>query len=232
VRLWLGVAGAVDFVSMPAATNVCKLNPTNGHVANSAGLYCTNPDGTDFPSRNAAGNDQNNNLVTSPPQAGSSAGGIQSGNVRAMLTLDYALSPSILVGGRFGVVLNTYPGDAAVKDGYAFGAKFMFEGRATYLFGSAPLTRAGFAPQVFAGLGLAEFDASTTTVVTVSNVAGQQPVDVWRTSGPLYLTGGGGVRYQFSPRAAFTGNLKINASLGGAGMLLTYGPEIGIQYGF
>jgi hypothetical protein len=149
-----------------------------------------------------------------------------------MLTLDYALSPSLLVGGRFGVVLGTYPGEAAVKDGHAFGAKFLFEGRATYLFGRAPLASPGFAPQVFGGLGLSEFDTHATTVVTIGGIAGQQPVDVWRTAGPLYLTGGGGVRYQFSPRAAFSGNLKLNAVLGGVGMTLTYGPEIGIQYAF
>ncbi len=230
-RLWLGLAGTVDFMSMPAGTNLCKLGQGGG-VVNASNLYCTNPDGTDFPGRTSAGQTQNNALITTPPQAGTTAGAVQSGNVRAMLTLDYALSPSWLVGGRFGYVLDTYPGQAAVKEGRAFGAKFMFEARATYLFGRAPLTRAGFAPVAFAGLGLSEFDTHATTVVTMSNVAGQQPVDIWRTGGPFYVALGGGARYQFSPRAAFTAGLRLNAAVGGTGLLLTYGPEIGIQYGF
>jgi hypothetical protein len=83
----------------------------------------------------------------------------------------------------------------------------------------------------FAGLGLAEFDGHTTSVVTLSNVAGQQPVNVWRTDGPFFVMLGAGARYQFSPRAAFTGAVRLNIAVGN-GALLTYGPEIGIAYGF
>jgi hypothetical protein len=42
---------------------------------------------------------------------------------------------------------------------------------------------------------------------------------------------GGGARYQFSTRAAFTGALRLNVAIGN-GALVTYGPEIGLAYGF
>jgi hypothetical protein len=62
-------------------------------------------------------------------------------------------------------------------------------------------------------------------------VAGQQPVNAWKTAGPFFFLVGGGIRYAFSPRAAVTLAARVNAALGG-GLLFTYGPEIGVQYGF
>jgi hypothetical protein len=226
-RLWVGLSGALDFLSMPAGSDVCALDSIGGEPLNPSKLYCTNPNGTDFPSR--AGNAQNSELVKG--QAGQLTGGVQAGDVRAMLSVDYALNSNVLVGGRIGYVANTYTGVAASKDGRAAGFKIHVEGRATYLLGPDPLTHAGFVPMGFAGLGLAEFDGHTTSVVTLSNVAGQQPVNVWRTDGPFFVMLGAGTRYQFSPRAAFTGALRLNIAVGN-GALLTYGPEIGIAYGF
>jgi hypothetical protein len=226
-RLWVGLSGALDFLSMPAGSDVCALDSMGGEPLNPSKLYCTNPNGTDFPSR--AGDAQNSALVKG--QAGQLTGGVQPGDVRAMLSVDYALNPNVLVGGRMGYVANTYTGVAASKDGRAAGFKIHVEGRATYLLGADPLTHAGFLPMGFAGLGLAEFDGHTTSVVTLSNVAGQQPVNVWRTDGPFFVMLGAGTRYQFSPRAAFTGAIRLNIAVGN-GALLTYGPEIGIAYGF
>jgi hypothetical protein len=40
------------------------------------------------------------------------------------------------------------------------------------------------------------------------------------------------VRYQFSLRAAFTGAARVNAVIGGNGLMMTYGPEVGVLYGF
>jgi hypothetical protein len=81
---------------------------------------------------------------------------------------------------------------------------------------------------LFAGAGLSEFDGHTTTIVTLTS---QQPVNVWKTSGPFFLELGGGVRYAFSLRAAFTAAARVNMAPGN-GFLVTYGPELGIQYGF
>ena len=75
---------------------------------------------------------------------------------------------------------------------------------------------------------MSEFDGHTTTIVTLTT---QQPVDVWKTSGPFFVEVGGGARYAFSLRAAFTLASRFNGPLATA-CVPTYGPEVGIQYGF
>ncbi len=226
VHWWFGLSGSLDFISMPSGNNVCLLNQ-QAQPANSQGYYCTNPDGSDFPSRNAAGGAQNVQLGKGG-QAGNVGGGLQPGNVRIMFAFDYALSPSFLLGARFGYVANAYTGQSAVKDGRAFSADIDFEARATYLFGDRPLANVGFAPMVFLGAGVSEFDGHTTTIVTLIS---QQPANAWITDGPFFVDFGGGARYAFSPRAAFNLALRVNAAVGN-GFLATYGPEVGIQYGF
>jgi hypothetical protein len=223
-HLWVGASLALDFLSMPSGNDVCALSP-RGQPLNPPGLYCTNPNGTDFPS----GLQQNSLLV--PGHGGQSAGGLQGGDVRLLLNVDYALLPNLLVGGRFGYVANAYTGSAAVKDDRAVGFKFHVEGRATYLFGDNPLATVGFLPMAFAGLGLAEFDGHSLTFVTLSNFAGQNPINVWRTDGPFFLMLGGGTRYQFSQRIALKGALRLNLAVGN-GALVTFGPEFGVEYGF
>ena len=130
-RFWIGVAGAVDFLVFPSGTDLCKLTPALV-PANSVVAYCTNPDGSDFPAR--ATSAQNDTLV--PGRGGNTLGGLQVGDIRAMLAADYALSPSWLAGIRVGYVMNAYTGSAAVHDGRALGTHLHAEVRATYLLGS------------------------------------------------------------------------------------------------
>jgi len=224
VHWWFGLTGALDFISMPAAQGACLLTP-GAAPANSQGYYCTNPDGSDFPSRT---NTTQNVQLQKSGQAGNVAGGLQPGNVRVMFSFDYALTPSFLVGARGGYVANAYTGQAAVKDGKAFSADIDLEARATYLFGDHPLANVGFAPMLFAGAGVSEFDGHTTTIVTLVS---QQPANAWITNGPFFFLVGGGARYAFSPRAAFSLAVRLNGAVGN-GLLATYGPEVGIQYGF
>ncbi len=228
-RVWVGISAELpEFMSMPAGEALCKLT-NQGFPANSANVYCTNPDGTDFPSR--ANPTQNSNL-TNPTQAGNSDGGLQLGNVRVMGTFDYALSPSFLVGARLGYVFNAYTGQAAVSGGRALGPKIHAEARATYLLGDHPLMHTGFALMGFAGLGLSEFDTHVTSVVSLANVAGQQPVNLWITDAPFFVAIGAGIRYGFSLRAAFTAAARANLVFGGNGFLPAFGPEVGVLYGF
>ncbi len=74
---------------------MCLLNQRTPSRPTRQGYYCTNPDGSDFPSRNAAGGAQNVQLGKGG-QAGTDGGGLQPGNVRIMVAFDYALSPSFL----------------------------------------------------------------------------------------------------------------------------------------
>jgi hypothetical protein len=228
-RVWVGVSAVLpEFLQMPAGDDLCKLT-ASALPTNSAGAYCTLPNGTDFPSRASPAP---TNDLTIQGQAGHSDGGIHPGDLRVMATFDYALSASFLVGARLGYVLNAYPGQAAVTTGHAFGPKIHAEARATYLFGDAPLAHTGFAPMVFLGTGVSEFDGHVTGVVSLDNVAGQQPVNIWVTDAPFFVALGGGVRYQFSLRTAFTAAARLNAVIGGNGVLMTYGPEVGVLYGF
>jgi hypothetical protein len=206
------------------------LNSTTALPLNTGNFYCTNPDGSDFPSRNAAGQMQNANLVQG--QAGHVDGGIGIGNVRVMLAADYAILPNVLAGIRFGYVFNAYTGSAAVTDGRAFGPNLHIEARGTYLHGRQPLRNPGFAPMGFVGVGVSEFDWHTTSIVAFKNVALQQPVNVWYMDAPFFFALGGGMRYQFSPRTAFTGAIRLNLAIGGNGVLPTFGPEVGVVYGF
>jgi hypothetical protein len=225
-RVWIGVAGAIDIDFLPKGQDLCKLY-SDAQPGNLSNAYCTNPDGTDFPSR--ASSAQNNALVQG--QSGGSSGGASIGNIRAMFTFDYAATPSWMVGARLGYVFGTYPGTAAVNDGRAFGHPVMVEARLTYLFGDAPLTHVGFAPMVFAAGGLSEFDGHVGAVVTPQG-GSTQPVEVWYTDTPWFFTLGGGVRYQLSPHAAFTGAARLNLSFPKNGVFANIGPEIGVQYGF
>lgn len=235
-RLWVGLSAEFELMSMPSAADACVLStgpaPPPGFPANGSNLYCVNSsNGADFPPRNTVGAGINNTLKAHPGSGGQSTGGIQPGDIRVMLSLDYALNQNFLVGGRMGYVFNSYPGSAASQDGRAAGFKIHVEGRATFLLGNSPLDHVGFAPMGMAGLGFAEFDGHVTSAVT--NGPGQsEPIDIWDTDGPFFLFIGAGARYQFSPRIAANAALRLNLAVGGNGLLSTFGPEFGVQYGF
>lgn len=228
-RVWIGVAGAIDFQSMPSGQDLCRLDPTTALPANSANVYCTNKDGTDFPSRSTP--DQNNALV--PGSAGRSNGGVQRGDIRMMLSLDYALNPNMLVGGRLGITLFKYTGDAAYTDGRAWSlasSRLYLDARFTYLFGENALTKT-VAPMIFGGLGLASFDTHTDSGITLSN--GQSgTVSLWQTNGPFFFLLGGGIRVSMSENLGATLAVRMNGSFGPNGFIPTFGPEVGIVYGF
>lgn len=227
-RLWIGVNTSVDFVSLPAANDVCALTSSAVPV-NTAGYYCTRPDGPDFPSRSGP----QENATLGKGNAGNAAGGFTGRDVRVMASLDYAFSPSLLVGARVGYVFGAYNGSAASKDGHGLSTPFHLELRATYLFGDAPLRRSGFAPYVFASAGASELDAVTTVMVRQNGIAGDRPMQAWVVAGPLFFAAGGGGRYAISPRAAVMTGLRFMGALGGAGgMLLSYAPELSFAYGF
>jgi hypothetical protein len=231
-RWWVGIEGALDFLSLPEGDDLCTLG-SRAMPENASGYYCTNPNGSDFPTRSTPG--QNASLIAG--QAGHVSGGVHPGDARVLVAVDYALTSELLVGARLGYALNTYPSaGAAVTDHRAFGSKIHLEMRGTYVFGDAPLTHTGFAPTLLAAIGVAEFDGHATSIVSMNAnpevVPVSQPVNIWRTNGPWFVAAGGGVRYQLSPRAAFNAALRVNVAFGGVGALLSYGPDIAFQYGF
>jgi hypothetical protein len=233
-RVWIGVAGAIDFQSMPAGQDLCRLDPGTALPANSANVYCTNQDGTDFPfypRSDPRAQAQNNALV--PGQAGRSSGGEQRGDIRMMLSFDYALNPNMLVGGRLGITLFKYTGEAAYNDGKAWAfasSRLYLDARFTYLFGEDAISKT-IAPMVFGGLGLASFDTHTDSGITLSN--GQSgTVALWQTNGPFFILLGGGIRAAISQNLGATVAVRANFSFGPNGFIPTFGPEVGIAYGF
>jgi len=64
------------------------------------------------------------------------------------------------------------------------GPNLHVELRATYLFATHRSRRIGFAPMVFVAAGLAKVDGHVTSTVTLNNVLGSQPVNVWVTKAP------------------------------------------------
>jgi hypothetical protein len=227
VHFWFGVSASVDVTILSGASNVCLLD-SSGVPVNSSNYYCTTPYGFDFPSR--ANATQNDSIVKG--QAGEASGGLQSGDLRILVSLDYAVSPSVLLGARIGFVPNGYSDVAAVQDGRAFGPPIHLELRGTWLLGDRPLTHSGFAPLLFVAGGVAKFDVSTSVGVAVAGVPGVRPMLAWLNGGPGFAALGAGLRYAFSPRVALTMSLKFSGAFGGSGFFPTLAPELGLQYGF
>jgi hypothetical protein len=226
-RVWLGVSASIDLARLRQDADVCKLT-TSGIPYNASGYYCTNPDSTDFPSRQSSA--ENDTLTRG--NSGAVPAGFTAGNIRVMVSFDYALSANFLLGARLGYVLGTYPGDAAVRDKHGFNTPIHAEARGTYLFGDAPLAKSGFAPFAFVGAGVAAFTAKTSTVVQQTGIPGTKQVDAWLTGGPGFVALGVGVRYAFSRRVAFSLALKGSAAFGSARLFPTLAPEVALQYGF
>lgn len=225
-RIWIGVSGSIDFVPLAGVQDACKLT-SSAAPGTSPPYYCTNPDGSDFPSRRTT--TENDGLQQG--HSGNVDSAFRGGTIHATLALDYALSANALVGVRLGYIAHAYPGDAAAKDGSASSIPLHAELRGGFLFGDAPLAHAGFAPYAFLAAGYAEVAASSNIQVVRDGIAGQWPVNAWRTSGPWFVGIGAGARYAFSKRVAFLGSLRANASFGGA-TLLSVAPEAALQYGF
>ena len=228
--MWIGASFGIDFHFVPSATNVCKLNK-EAKPANDANYYCTEPDGSDpYPGNDpatgkpsAAKNDAitaKNNFVE---------GGTALGQLRMMLTFDYAITKNFLLGARFGVgLLNQYPGGRADNQFAPIHAEL----RGTAVFGKDALAKAGLAPYGFLGAGVSSFESKVQVQVFQP---GSKIVDAYAVGGPAFVNLGGGVRYQLKASekvfVALIGGLKFGIAIGN-NVMPHIGPEIGVQIGF
>jgi hypothetical protein len=230
-KFWVGVSGQMDFVLLPSANQVCLLNPTTALPMNTSGYYCTDSGGTDYPSR--SDNGAQNSLID-PNKSDQVQGGFAPGNIRIMLTFDYAATANLLVGARLGYVLNTYDGTAAKNEGKTF-APIHIEARGTWVFGRDPLANAGLAPYAMLAAGVSEWDAQVAVTVAPLHPteAGQSRTEqAWNISGPGFFSLGGGIRYAFTPRFAALFGPRFNVAFGKNATLISLSPELGLQYGF
>jgi hypothetical protein len=226
---WIGAAFGIEFTFLPSGNDLCHLDQATAVPTDPNHMYCTALNGADFPSRDMAGYQLNGMIV--PGEAGQSGGGLQRANARIMLSADYAVTRNLLLGARVGYVLFAYDGQAAVADGRTspYG-RLHAEARATWVFGENPLGSPGLAPMVFAGGGISHFDANTSSSVTLNNgMTGG--VNIWKVDGPWFGMAGGGIRW--APIAQVGVTLAARANLAfGNGPMWTFGPELGVAYGF
>jgi hypothetical protein len=232
-KFWVGISGALDYAFVPSADDVCKLRKPEATPLNDSNFYCTK-DGTDYPSRKQNEAAQNDSIVPSSERGSDKvSGGGALGNIRLMLTFDYAVQPNVLLGARLGLVLNNYPGKEAEVDGNRFSVPIHLEVRATYLIGKDPLAKKGLVPYVFGGAGIGQFETRVPVQVIekVGDVGEKKDVDAWHIAGPAFLALGGGGRYAVSQRLAFTFGLRGNLAFLNS-FAPSIGPEIGGQFGF
>jgi hypothetical protein len=231
----VGGAASLDLVAMPAATDVCARN-TTGTEPGTEPLTPGNPYWCVDPSSNAPfpGDGGTNGRIATNGDLVQS--GLRVGNLRLLVSVDCALTPNILLGGRIGYVLRTDPNPVV---GAPF-PPFHAEARATYLFGDRAILQT-FAPMALVAMGLGEFDAYVPVPVFLNayNMGGvvrpRQALteNAWVTAGPAFVAAGGGVRVLLSDHVAATAAVKLEAAFGGSANALFGGaPELAVQVGF
>ncbi len=243
-KMWGGIGLGLDLLLVPGDNDVCALNSTGtGPLTSGSPYTCYDPTfKTSFPVAGMPGQALNQAVVpTSSQGIDSVGGGFVHGPMTLFASFDYALNPNILIGARAGYEFFTYPGNVL---GPAF-PPLRFEARLTYLLGANAINQT-IAPVFFGGVGVGEFDAFVPTTVVLGNVMppapsayqslASLPENAWLTAGPLYVTGGGGIRLAFGgdkKNIALTGLMKLEGAFGGtAGFLFGIAPELAIQYGF
>jgi hypothetical protein len=63
-------------------------------------------------------------------------------------------------------------------------------------------------------------------------IAGDRPKEAWLLGGPFFVGAGGGFRFAFSPRIAFTGVTRVALGIGNSGVIASIVPEVALQCGF
>jgi hypothetical protein len=258
-RIWVGFDVGFDLFLMSAGTDVCQLNAA-GTGPLSGRYYCVDPDSN----VNVPGAVGTLNPPADPRSWNASirhgvddalAGGIAPGNLRLMLSFDYAVTQNVLVGLRAGYVLFTYPGGnpAAPASPSAPFAPLHFEARFTYLVGRNALTTPGVHPMFYVGAGVAEADAKLAVLTSLDKNACPNPgnplcpasynannlpvgatqENAWLTAGPFFFKAGLGLRINLGKRFALSVGAGFLGAVGGtAGFLPGLEPEVGGQVGF
>jgi hypothetical protein len=226
-RLWVGIAASLDFFFMPGTKAVCRLDPaTRGTTTLTPGnpYACLDPNtNAFFPGRSARTD------ASIDARADSVDNGLTHGNLRLLVSIDYALTSNVLVGLRGGYTLFTDP--ARGMPGPVF-PPLHAEARYAFVFGKNAMSQA-MTPLVFFGGGVGEFDAFVAVPVFLAGSATPVYKNAWLTAGPGFVTAGGGLRLLVARTVAATANLKLEAAFAGqAGLLVGAAPELGVQLGF
>ncbi len=240
-KFWLGVSGGMDFYLMGSAKDVCSLDEANNLTPRTEGYYCTNTNsgtsggvayssGSDFPFRNDGGAE--NRLVSEGNGGSVSSGGFRPATIRLLLSFDYALAANMMIGGRIGLAVNGFSGDA-YKDDHGGLAPIHAEARFTYFFKKTALEEKGVAFYGFGALGASRFEGGIDTNVTVNGEPTRRKVTAYEISGPAFVSVGGGIRYGLSENLGLMlAPLKLNIAFGSGPVGVTLQPELAFQVGF
>lgn len=228
-RFWVGAWGAIDLLTIGSANNVCKLADD---ATSPSGYYCVDGSNNDFPADKATNDD-----IMQATNTDQTPGGPRFPvNVRAGVSVDYAVDTNIMLGLRLGYVFNTYPGQAAPgQNGGERANKFApihLEGRFTYVFGKDAVIKPGVAPYAVGAVGVSEFDIGQSVLIQRGFGVGQQQVTAWVIGGPFFFAVGGGARLLVHNFAFLLGARFFGAIGGGTKSLPGIQPELGAQIGF
>jgi len=177
-RNWISVAFQTDALLMPSASNAC---------AGGTGYTCFGSDGSYYANLPLAGADDD------------IGGGLAVATSRILFGYDRALGENVTLGARLGYALGGGPQRPGANGFLPIHA----EARATYWFGSNPLSRSGFRFFALAAGGMAQIDASVPVDVYANLQAydSQQSQDykAWKKTGLGFVALGGGGMYAITP---------------------------------
>jgi hypothetical protein len=218
-RLFIGVEGQIEFVSVGATSNLC----------NQGGWACSADSVTNINGRADLGPGTNVLLDS----GGRTEGGTARGTGRVLATLDYFVSPRVAIGVRLGYAFAGNP-TAAHKF-----SPLHAEARLHYFFNEATVR-----PFLAMGVGYGEIDAKITGVIVVptdhafadpnvqtpSNPFIIPNVNAYRTAGAGFVSVGTGAWIFLGSKAAL--NLGIKVILPLPNFSFAIAPELGLKVGF
>lgn len=212
-RFWGGLSFGFNAEVHPSGMDVC-LSKTSGWI-------CTTSDyvigGPLYPDQTVPPR------TPFPGQAGRVGGGLAYVGVQVMVgTFDFAVTDGIMLGLRLGVHFHPINVNVPGTTGYPF----FGEARATWVFGSHPISEGGVRPYALLGAGLGDFSVAVNT--TVVDAAGPHQATAWKAGGPGFITTGIGIRIGWPRAALMIAPLKMTIPFG-SGSLATWMPEVSVM---
>jgi hypothetical protein len=245
-KLWVGVHFAPDIYWFKTEDQVCGISSLGN-----ANYACFESNGTPLVNQyGGSGGIPDANLQGGQ---GKINGGPKLATLRALLSLDYAVTSNLMIGGRLGFAFGggpkiyKYNSASGTPNTLSNAAGFMplhAELKGTYHFVS--LGKPGLHPYVHAGGGLAQVDAKMTLQVCspnskdVNNCRGAtdatknniyaRDVVVWRRTGMFFVDIGGGLLYPFGKNFGAVLNLNLMYMMPQSGIVIE--PSLGAAIGF
>jgi hypothetical protein len=213
--VWVTVGFQQDFLLMPASTGACLSDSEYGCYYGAGYRDPSQPlrdgSGNLFTQQNASGQQVSVNSEAGVADASGTlqgAGTINSGfalaTQRVLLGVDYAATPSLLVGLRLGYAFSGGPAQDTLQNKGAAFLPFHVEGRLAYWFTGAH--RGALRPYAQLSGGMAQIDSSVNVDIvdtqyisecaTKGNKAGsgclKRTVNAWRKTGTVFASAGFG----------------------------------------